>query len=116
MITAFLIVFFAAVLVNLYVIVCGRKDIDNFKQALSIGKYLSELNTSMVSELGEKGTAAVKVGLFVVAVLIVIFNVFFFLAGGIGLVLGTMAAKRLYQFPAVSNVLNKIGTYVNRMR
>ena len=34
----------------------------------------------------------------------------------VAVAVGTWAAKRIYKIPAAQNLLNKVATYVNRMR
>lgn len=116
MIHSFLIVFAISLIANIYVIVFGCKDVNSLKERLSMGKYLAIVNKSMVENLGDKGATAAKLGCVVLVGIFILFNVWSFVGALVGLFAGMVAAKRLYQVPAVSNVVNKIATYVNRMR
>ncbi len=116
MVMTFLVVLVIALFFNWYTVLFGRKDLEQLKAKISIGKYLKEINEALESSLGRKGAAVTKVVLFLVAIAILVSNALLFLAGFVGLVIGTMLAKKSFKISAVSNVLNKIATYINRIR
>lgn len=116
MVTIFIILFFLTLVFNWYVILFGRKDLEELKSKISLRKYLKQINESLESAIGARNATFVKIGVIVLSLVIVIAKAFFFVAGLAGLVLGTFVAKKLYQVGAVSNILNKLATYINRVR
>lgn len=116
MIFFLIVAFVLTFLYNLVVILFGKKDIEALKQNVPIGKYLKEIDALLVESIGDRATTVLKLaGCALLAVLLVV-NILGFVGAGVGIVLGTIAAKRAYRVSAVSNLLNKVATYVNRMR
>lgn len=116
MIIIFLITFVITVLLNWYIILFGNKDLEQLKNKMSIQKYLREIEQSLVTEFGDKVTTWLKIGLIVLCIAIVIFNAFLFIGLLLGIILGTFLAKKSFKIGSLSNVLNKIATYINRVR
>ncbi len=112
----FLIALMAAILFNFYIVVFGSADIQKLKQSISISKYIQEMNVSLTDALGDKPATALKLLLIALSVMLVIFNALFFIQVILGIIIGTFGAKKLGQMGAVSNWLNKIKTYINRIR
>jgi hypothetical protein len=100
----------------LYVIIFGKKAIESLKTKISIGKYLTEINESLDGLVGSQYASGIKYLLLILSAFFVIFNVAFFLKGLIAVVLGSWVAKKSFQISAVSNVLNKIACYINRIK
>lgn len=111
-----LLLFFVVFLFNLYVVIFGKQDIQALKNKLSISKYLSEINNSLKHAVGDEIAKWLKVVLILLLLMVVIFNIYFFIGCLIALILGTFAAKKAYQYPWTSNIINKIATYINRLR
>lgn len=116
MIPIFIFVFVLVVLFNWYTILFGKKDLEQLKNKISIQKYLKEMNEALSTGIGEKEASLVKLVAIVLCVVIVICNAYAFLAVLVALIVGTFAAKKSYQVGAVSNLLNKMATYINRVR
>lgn len=116
MIIAFLVVFVLAMLFNFYTTIWGKQDLEKLKGKISFGKYLKEMNEGLQDAIGDVAATIVKICFCILVVIIVFVNFWLCLACLLALVLGTWAAKKAYQIPAVSNVLNKIATYINRLR
>ncbi len=116
MVAIFLVVLALTVLLNWYIILFGKKDINQLKTKLSIRKYLVQIEESIDNELGHSATTFVKLGFAAILVLLVIFNITFFVLSVLAIMLGVFLAKRSYQIGMISNVLNKIATYINRVR
>lgn len=112
----FLVTFPFAFLLNLYIIIFGKKDLTALKEKISIKKYITEIDESLKSLLGENNTKIFKGVLGLLSVIFVIFNAIAFIECLLAVLLGTFAAKKSYQIPCVSNILNKIATYINRLR
>lgn len=94
----------------------GRHDLDTLKQKLSVGEYLRSLEESLDSFAGHNATTIAKLALIGFAVLLVIVNLHLALAGFVGFLAGAWLAKRSYRIAVVSNALNKVATYINRLR
>ncbi len=112
----FLLVFLVTVLVNLYIVVFGKEDLEHLKGKISLRLYLRELDASIVDGIGDRGATAVKLSIILLSVAVIIVNALTFLGCLVAVVLGTFVAKKLHQVSAVSNLLNKVATYINRLR
>ena len=112
----FLIAFVCAFLLNIAVTVFGKQDIEALKQKISLSTYLSELNKALTREIGDTAVTVLKLVCTLVIVIFVLFNFIGCILTLISIVVGTLAAKWCYKIPAVSNVINKIATYINRLR
>lgn len=111
----YILIFVIVVLLNLY-ISFWKKDLEQFKNKISIGKYVKEINESLVSSVGEKNTTLIKIAAVLLSIAIVFYNAVFFLGCLGAVVSGTITAKKLHQIPATSNIINKIATYINRLK
>lgn len=116
MITVFVLVFVVTLLLNWYIILFGKKDLEQLKNKISIGKYLKEIDESLVKEIGDKYTTLIKISLIVLSIVIVLTNAYLFLSGLVALILGTSVAKKSFKVGAIQNVLNKLATYINRVK
>lgn len=116
MITLTVLAFLGAFLFNLYVLVFGKKDLDALKQKISIRQYLREIEDGLLQSIGDKWTTLLKILFIILSIVFVIFNVFSFLLCIAAIMGGTFAAKKSWEIPSVSNLLNKIATYINRLR
>lgn len=112
----FILVFIAVLLFNLYTFIWGKKDLQALRGKLSIGRYLKELSDSIKAALGEDVLKWIKICVPIILILIILFNLIFFIECALAIVLGIYAAKRAYQYPATNSFINKIATYINRMR
>ncbi len=112
----YIVVFFVALLLNLYIVIWGKGDLNKLKAKVPLKTYLKELESSLDEMIGDKATTTAKIIAIILCVMIVIFNAILFLGMLVAFILGSFVAKKSYQIPAVSNVLNKIATYINRMR
>lgn len=100
----------------MYVILFGKKDLETLKNKISIKKYIAEIEQSLVEMTNDKAVTAIKVALIVVSVAFVILNALAFLQILAAVVVGTFGAKKSYEIPAVSNYMNKLATYINRLK
>ncbi len=117
MLTPIIIAFATAVLFNFFVLAFGTKDVDALKAKIAKGDgYLKQLNEALVEGLGQQGATGLKLVLTVCAILFLIWHLVTAILCLLAVVLGTWAAKRAYKIPAVGNLLNKVATYVNRLR
>lgn len=116
MIFTFVAVLVATILLNWYIILFGKKDLEQLKAKLSIKKYLAEMGDAMEKAIGRAGSICVQLGFVVLSGVIVIANAFLFMAGIGGFVLGVFLAKKSYQVGSISNVLRRIAIYINRVR
>lgn len=113
----FIIAFTVSVLFNFFVILFGKKDIETLKAQIAKGdSYLKQINEAMIEMLGDKGATVLKLILAIFAILFLIWHLLTAIGVLISIFAGTWAAKKAYKIPAVSSVLNKIATYVNRLR
>lgn len=111
-----IIAFFLSVLFNFFIIIFGKKDLEYLRTRLSFGTYIQEINSGMVDMIGDRGATVVKLGVVIAFGIVLLFNFVgvVLLVGAIGI--GTVVAKKAYQIPAVSNILNRIATYIKRLR
>lgn len=109
-------IFTLALLFNFYVILFGKKDLTTLKEKISLKKYLKELDTALTEALGDVGATFTKLICILFCIVFVVVNAITFLLSAVSIVLGTYAAKKLYPLPIVSNYLNKIATYINRLK
>jgi len=109
-------IFTLALLFNFYVMLFGKKDLTKLKEKISIQKYLKELDTALTEMLGDKGATIAKISGIILSIVFVVMNAVTFLLSALALLVGTYAAKKLYVVPTVSNVLNKLATYINRLK
>jgi len=117
MLTPIIIAFAGAVLFNFFVIMFGTKDVDALKAKIARGdSYLKQVNQALVDGLGDQAATALKLVLVVVAILFLIWHLVTAILCLLAIALGTWAAKRAYKISAVGNLLNKVATYVNRLR
>ena len=98
------------------IIIEQNEEIETLKQKISIGKYLREIEASLVAAVGDKAATAMKLGLIVFSFIVLIANAFLCIAILLGIVLGTFAAKASLKISAVSAYLNRIAAYINRLR
>lgn len=112
----FLLTFVIAFFLNLYVIIFGKKSVEQMRQKLSLKKYLSELNEGLDEIAGKGGAKFMRGAVVVLAISFVIFNALTFLLCLLAVFAATFAAKKSYQVSRVSNFLNKIATYISRIR
>lgn len=117
MLTAIIVAFAGSLAFNLFVIVFGTKDVEALKAKIARGdSFLKEINRALVEGLGDQAATALKLVLAVLAILFLIWHLVTAVLCLLAVALGTWAAKRAYKIPAVSNALNKLATYVNRLR
>lgn len=116
MIIVFLVVLAATVAVNWYIILFGKKDLEQLKNKVSIKKYLAEIEDSIDKSFGKKITTIVKLALIAVSIVVIVANAFLFLVSIGAFVLGVFLAKKSYEFGPVANVLRRIAIYINRVR
>lgn len=110
-------IFLASVLINYALIVLfTQEEVAELKNKMSFGSYVKELDEVVRDEIGDQGATILKICLVVVAVLWAIFSIKFLLLSLAAILLGTWASKKAYQVPAVANVVNKVATYINRLR
>lgn len=112
----YVLIFLGALLVNLYIILWGKGDLEKLKSKVSLRAYMKELEIAMDEMIGDKGTTALKIVFILLCIVIVLMNATFFFLSLLAFILGTYVAKKSYQIPIVSNILNKIATYINRLR
>lgn len=116
MLTIIVLAAIASLVGNLAVILFGKPDLAKLRAKLSVGAYLRELDLGLTESIGDRGATALKVVLVILGIVLVISNAFLLLFILVGAWAGMFGAKRLYRISAVSNVLNKFTTYINRMR
>ena len=117
MLTIIIATLVVSILFNLFVIVFGTKDVEALKAKIARGdSYLKEISKGLTEALGEKGATALKVLLVLLAVVMLITHLVTAIGILVAVAVGTWAAKRIYKIPAAQNLLNKVATYVNRMR
>ena len=117
MLTIIICAFVGSMLFNLFVIVFGTKDIEALKARMaSGGSYVKEVNDALIEGIGDQAATLVKLLLCVGAVIFLIYHLVTAVLSLLAVALGTWAAKRAYKVPAVSSVLNRIATYINRLR
>lgn len=116
MLTVILISFVAALLFNLYTVIWGRQDLAALKQKISLGKYWKEMWAGLEQGVGKKVTIGTKIFLALFCVFAALTHIFSLLLGLAAVMLGFLTAKKLWQIGSVNNVLNKVATYINRMR
>ncbi len=112
----FIATLFLTFILNLYIIIFGKKNLEILREKISIKKYLSEINDSLVSLMGNNYANILKIVLVILSFAFIIFNAFIFIQCLLAVILGTFIAKKSYQVPAFNNVLNKILTYINRLK
>lgn len=117
MLTIVICAFVGSMLFNFFVILFGTKDIEALKARMaSGGSYLKEVNDALVDGLGDQAATLLKLLLTVAAIIFLIYHLVTAVLALLAVALGTWAAKRAYKVPAVSNVLRRIATYINRLR
>jgi hypothetical protein len=117
MLTVIVTAFASALLFNLFVIVFGTKDVQALKTKMAAGgSYLKEINRALIEGLGDQAATGLKLVLTVLAILFLIWHLVTAILALLAVALGTWTAKRLYKITAVSEVLNRLATYVNRLR
>lgn len=117
MLTVILAAYGGAVLFNFFVLAFGTKDVEALKAKIARGdSYLKQINEAMTDALGDQGATALKLGLSAIAVLLLIVNLVNTVLALLAVVAGTWTAKRAYKIPSVANAINKVTTYVNRLR
>jgi len=112
----FVTAFIVAMLFNFFIILFGKKDLEQLKAKMSIGKYMKEINDGLISGLGDTGATLIKLAIAIIVILFIIFNLIPTLLTLLVIAIGTFTAKKAYRIGAVSNILNKIATYINRLR
>ena len=112
----FIISFIVAFLLNLYLTIFGKKDLNRLKEKISIKKYIKEIEEALHEIFGKNGTKLFKGIIVLLSITFIIFNAFTFLICLMAIILGTYTAKKAWQISIVSNFLNKIATYINRLR
>ena len=111
-----LLVLVLTMLVNWYVLVLGHADLQALKAKVPLKRYFNELKSSSFEMMGEGPTLLFGLALSVLLGTIVLVNAVLFAELIVAILLGTWLAKKGHQVPAISNVLNKVATYVNRLR
>lgn len=112
----YLIVFIVAFLLNVYLVIWGKKDLERLKMKIPLKEFIREMEESLNDAIGDKASTVAKIFAILLCVVLVFMNALMFFGGLLAFILGTWTAKRAYQIPAVSNVLNKIACYINRLR
>lgn len=112
----FIPLFLLAILANLYILAVGTRDIETLKGKISIGKFIKLTNESLSDMVGDTAATIIKIVAALLLVAILIANAMFFLICILAIVGGVVASAYLYKVPAVSNIVNKIATYINRLR
>lgn len=112
----FLITLLLALLFNLYVTIFGKQDIQKLKNKISFGTYLKEINKALDEMMGDTGATILKSLLIGFLILMALFNLLFLAECIIAIILGAYLAKKAYQVSFVNNWLNKLATYINRLR
>jgi hypothetical protein len=116
MIIIFIIAFLATFLLNFAVIVLGKDTMAQLRTDHSLKHYLSEANALLTDSLGDQGATVVKLSLVVIAGLFLIFNLIPTLVCLLAVVVAVIAAKAVLRIRAVSEMLNRLATYINRLR
>ncbi len=116
MLTISLVAFILTILFNWYVAIWGKQDLDQLKQKISIKKYLADISNGLEEGLGKKGSTITKLLIIIILIGILVANAFLLLGVLVSVALGMYVAKKLFQVGAVSNILHKIATYINRLR
>ena len=109
-------IFILALLFNFYVTLFGKKDLTKLQEKISLAKFLKELDADMTKAIGDKETTILKIVVAFIGIIFVLVNAVMFLFCAAAILLGTYAAKKLYPIPMVSNYLNKLATYINRLK
>lgn len=112
----FILAFLIAFLLNVYVLLFGKVGLEHVKSKISISKYLTEIKGSLESIFGKDALKYLVCITGLICAVVVIVNAVALLMMICGIVAGTFIAKKACQFPATSNVLNKIATYINRLK
>ena len=71
---------------------------------------------SLSEIISDRGVTIFKLSMIGLGGLFVLLNPLMLLEFGLALWVGTWAAKKSYQVPAISNVLRRVATYINRLR
>lgn len=114
MLITFIITFVGSVVLNIYILLWGKKSIEELRAKMSVGKFLKEINDTLVHETSEHFVFAMKTLGILLLLAIAIHNALLLLAALVGIALGVFVAKRCYENPASQNELNKLATYINR--
>lgn len=112
----FIITLLVVLLLNFYIILFGTKDIDKLKSKICLSKYIDDINTNLKNLVGGKMTIAFYGVVFMVLVLLLLVNILSLLQICLAIIFGTYLAKKLYDIPKISNVMNKVAVYINRLK
>lgn len=112
----FILVFLGTLFLNLYIIIWGKGDLEKLKHKIPFTTYLREIEDSLEEMIGHTWTATLAGLLVVLAISMVVINVYLVVGSVVAIIAGTFLAKKLYQIPQAHGFINKIATYINRWR
>lgn len=116
MLLTFAITLVVTFILNTYILIFGKSDLQALKNKISIKKYLREIEDSLVAVVGDGWVTVLKLTLVAFTLISLFLNVLLCLVFVGAVLLGTFGAKKSYEIPSVSNVMNKVATYINRLR
>ena len=115
MITIFISILVITIVINWYLELLSNKSVEQLIKETAIKDYIKEIEFEISKQVGDKNLIYIKLSLWIIALLFIIFNWLLAIVAILAIVIGTIAAKRLIKVVSVASYLNKIATYINKL-